>query len=95
LEQLNGILNDPTVSADKRAELVKEKAQLLRTFAERQATREMHERHRAKEQRRRLREGPPAPELPQGPLTTAQIVELMRRGLPATAAQPTQNGVQQ
>jgi len=95
LQQFDAMLANEALSLEHRAELVKEKSQLLRASAERQASREMHERHKQKQQRRRLREEPPAP-IPQGqPLTTAQIVELMRRGLPATAAQPTQNGVQQ
>ena len=88
LQQFDAMLANEALSLEHRAELVKEKSQLLRASAER---------HKQKRERRRLRQGPPAP-IPQGvPLTTAQIVELMRRGLPATnqAAHPTQNGVQQ
>jgi len=58
-----------------RADLVKEKAQLLRTFAKRQASRELHERYRAKEARRALHD-------PQSEryarMTPVQIVESVK-----------------
>jgi hypothetical protein len=96
IQQLDELLTSEALSHERKAELVKEKAQLLRTFAERLASREIHERHKQKQQRRRLREGPPAPDPPpQGvPLTTAQIVELMRRGS-LQAAPSAQHRVEQ
>jgi len=96
LGELTTLIADPGVSPDRKAELMLEKSQLVRAAAERQGRHEIHERHKQKQQRRRLREGPPAPDPPpQGvPLTTAQIVELMRRGS-LQAAPSAQNRVEQ